>query len=176
MQKLVILLLIFLSRNLLYSQSNWVPQEVGNGISVKLPDKPIYKLQGKAGIYTASTSNNFFMVIVQYDVIPNYSDFVMLSTEKQEELIQVFLDNTIKGVLKSAGYEQLPFQQLSLGSYQGRQTNYPSINPSTGLPTVKFCNLYYASNKVYMFQCMYLKDAGTSSPEKDQFLNSLKTN
>lgn len=159
-----------------FSQSNWITKEIGSKISAKFPSSPTYRLVNKAGTYTCKTENNLLAVIVQYDALPNYSDFVKLSAEEQDKLVEVFLDNTIKGLLKASGSDDTSFTNIQVGEYKGREVSYKSINPVTGDRTMKFCKLLYAFNRVYMFQCMYLNDQGKGKKEKDSFLNSITIN
>lgn len=156
-----------------FAQDNWVVKDLGSGISVRFPNVPTYKLKGNAGVYTSGTSNCLCMAVVQYDALPNYSDFLKLPQKKQDELIEIFLDNAINGALKQSGNQGEPFTIIKIGSHSGRETVCNGINPANGEQTKKFTKILYAFDKLYFFQCMYLKDDVTSLIEKNKYLKSI---
>jgi hypothetical protein len=159
-----------------FSQTDWIKKDLGSKVQVKFPNTPTYKLNGKAGTYTAKTKNNLFIVIVQYDVIPNYSDFLKFSDSQKAKMIDIFLDNAVKGMLTYSGNDNVPFNSIQIGNYKGRETSYNAINPATGENTKYFCKLISAFNKVFTFQCMYLGEDIDCENEKNIFLNSITLN
>jgi hypothetical protein len=158
-------------------QENWVLKELGSGLKVNFPVEPVYELRGdeKAATYRAKTDKNLFLIVVQYGVLPNYAEFVRLSKNEQQKGIEIFLDNAIKGLLTSSGNSNTPFRSSFLGNHPGRETHCSLINPHTGNSTTAYVRMVYAFNKIFLFQCMYLKDAEECKVEKEIFFNSIST-
>jgi len=159
-----------------FSQTDWVKKDLGSKVQVKFPNTPTYKLNGKAGTYTAKTKNNLFIVIVQYDVIPYYSDFLKFSNLQKAKMIDIFLDNAVKGMLTYSGNDEVPFTSIKIGNYAGRETSYNAINPVTGENTKYFCKLISVFNKLVTLQCIYLREDQECETEKNVFLNSITSN
>jgi hypothetical protein len=147
------------------SQSSWVTKELGNNIIISFPNLPTYKLVNKTGIYASKTANTLSFALVQYDVIPNYSEFLKLSSTEQDRLIEVFLDNALEGVLAQSGSGDASNFHIRLDKYKGRETSFHSINPATGELISKHCKILYAYNKLFMFQSMYLSESLQSQEE-----------
>lgn len=157
-----------------YSQSSWVTKQLGNNLSVKFPTSPQYKLVDKTGTYVSKTSNNLFFASVSYDVIPNYSEFVKLPQQQQQDLIEVFLKNTMNGILLQSGISGTTYKSFKVGNLKGLESAYSSINPASGEPVMKYCKIVYAFNKLFMFQTMNLDDLESDSNERNIFFNSIK--
>lgn len=156
-----------------FCQSDWHTKVIENNISVKLPDNSTYKLNGKSGVYAAKTSNNMYFVIVQYDVLPRYSDFVQLPESSQIQAIKVFMDNAIKGALKASGNEGASYWTITLKDLPGREATYYGTDPGTGNRGKKITKMYYAYNKVITFSTMALNNSDAALKESNYFFNSI---
>lgn len=159
-----------------YSQSSWETKQLGNNLSVKFPTSPQYKLVDKTGTYISKTSQSLFLVAVQYDVLPYYTEFLKIPKNQQQELIGAFLNNAMKGILLQAGDEYAKSHSIQIGSYEGRESSFKTINPINGEEEVKFCKIVYAFNKLYIFQVMNLLEPEGNSNERNIFFNSIKVN
>lgn len=159
-----------------FGQGDWIKKEVGNKVYVSFPTSPTFKFTNKAGTYTSKTANCIFIAIVQHDPFPNYADFVKLPVENQKKLIELFLDNAIKGMLIQSANEGTPFKNINIGKYSGREASFSSINPVTGNRTTKYVRLFYALNVVYAFQSFATEDGKSCVDEKNTFLNSITAN
>ena len=159
-----------------FGQTNWVKKDLGNNIYANFPTSPTYKLVNKAGTYSSKTDSCIFIAIIQYDVIPNYPEFVKLPADNQKKLIEILLDNTINGMFIQSANEGTPFQKISVGKYSGRQASFSAINPITGNNTTKYVKLFYALAKIYAFQCFAIKDNVTCIAEKNSFFKSISAN
>lgn len=177
MKKICFSICLMLSTILSYAQSDWISKSVGSGITISFPNQPTYKLAGKAGTYTSKTTSSIIILIVQYDVLPHYSEFVKLPKTQQEQLIEVFLDNTIKGVITAGtGSNDIPYKSVNIGRYKGRETTFRTVNPANGEDINTYYKLLYAFNKVYLLQCMSLSESPVSISERKKFFNSISTN
>jgi len=175
MKKSILIILLFIVSVYSFSQSDAIVKQLGSGITVRFPNNPTYQEKDKAGVYITATENNMFTVIVKYDVLPYYSEFLKLSEKDQEKGIDVFLDNAIKGILKASGNENSPHNKIQVGNHKGRETSYAAINPITGEIAMHYVKMLYCYNKLYLFQCMQLEDNSTSVSERKIFLNSIST-
>ena len=159
-----------------FGQNDWIKKEIGNNVFVSFPNSPTFKFTNKAGTYTSKTDNCIFVAIAQQDPFPNYSDFVKLPVENQKKLIEMFLDNAIKGMLTQSANDGTPFKNITIGKYPGREASYSAINPVTGNRTTKYVRLFYALNVVYAFQSFSTQDGKSCTDEKNTFLNSITAN
>lgn len=175
LKPLIFLCLLAVQLNAL-SQNDWVTKDLGSGISVKFPSDPVYKLTDKTGGYTSKTTKNLFIALVQYDALPHYTEFLKLPDEQKERLINIFLDNTVKGIVMVDGVDNVPSIALKLGNFPGRQFECDGINPVTGNSTKKFYKLFLVFNKAYVFQCMCSATANDCIKEKNNYLNSITSN
>lgn len=174
MKKSVFVLLLFLSTfKFCEAQTTWINKEVGIGLYVQFPTEPTYKTQDKSGIYTSKTTNCIFMVVVTYDAIPRYADFLKLSSKNQNQIIDVYLDGVIKGKLRYTNNPESPGRTIKIGKYDGREISYSAINPITGEIGKRFSKILLINNKIYSFECWYLTDLYSSENEKDLFFNSI---
>lgn len=159
-----------------FGQNDWVKKEIGNKVFVSFPNSPTFKFTNKAGTYTSKTENCIFIAIAQQDPFPNYADFVKLPADNQKKLIELFLDNAIKGMLIQSANEGTPYKNIIIGKYSGREASFSAINPVTGNRTTKCVRLFYALNVVYAFQSFATQDGKSCTDEKNTFLNSITAN
>jgi hypothetical protein len=176
--KQILIALIFSTLNIsIYSQQ--VKKEVENGIYVDFPNNPKYSVTQEAGTYTARTENALYTVVIQYNMIPNYHQFVLEEqswTEKEKKQVRdVLLDNVIKGVLAYTGATGNPIE-IKIGSYYGRKISYSTINPATGEKGERFSVVLSVRNRLIFFDCTLLKESPESIRGKDSFINSIKSN
>jgi hypothetical protein len=170
------LLIILVAGKMSFAQTDWTNKQVGDKLFVQFPAEPTYKLQDKSGIYTVKTINCVFMVIVSYDVIPHYAEFLKLSRSNQINVINHFLNGVINGKLNYSNNQGLTATPIKVGQYYGREVSYNAINPITGEIGKRFSKVFLANNKVYSFECWYITSPEVCKNDKNQFLNSITIN
>ena len=142
----IFLLLLLFTINI-YSQESWIDKEVGSNIFVKFPTLPVYKLQEKSAFYTSKTENCLFMVMIQFSVVPYFSEFVKLPLTQRVMIINHLLDNYIKGRNLMANKE-LATKEIKLGSFIGREITYSAVNPATGEVGQRFSKTFVVNDKI----------------------------
>lgn len=164
--KLLFSLLFMAFYGTAFGQTDWVKKEIGNKIYVSFPTSSKFDFVNKTGVYTSKTDNCIFMALAQQGVIPDYNEFVKLSAANQNEVIELFLDNAIKGMLIQSENEGTPFKNIKIGKYSGREVSYSALNPVTGYRTTKYVQLFFALNYLYAFQTFATKDGVSCINEK----------
>lgn len=168
-----LLILFFVS--LLNAQ---IQKEVDDGIFVKFPGSPKYKITTAASTYVGKTENCLFMVIIQRNAIPNYVEYVKAKqkwTDAEIENVESsFLDNAVKGKLEYSGSKGT-VSRIKMGKYRGRKVDYSAINPTTGERGKRFTKCFLVRDKAISFEVWFLNDNLTATHEKDEFLSSIQT-
>ena len=177
MKKIILAFILTLLGICAYSQDNWINKEVGNNIFVKFPSSPnyTYKSQEKSGIFGAKTENCLFMAMIQFGIIPYYSEFIKLQVSDQGKVLNQLLDNYIKGRSLMTNKEILS-KSIKLGTFTGRELTYGAVNPVTGEVGQRFSKVFVVNDKIYSFECWYLNNSTQSENEKNMFLNSIMNN
>lgn len=174
MNKVIIILLIgSLFPMLVFSQ---VEKEVDNGIFVTFPTTPEYSINQNNSTYVAKTSNCFFMVLLQRNIIPNYNQYVLARKNwTKAEIKKVessFLDNAVKGKLDYTGNTGI-VSEIIIGKYRGRKIEYSAINPATGERGKRFSIMLLVRDKLINFDCWLLNNTSNSTEQKDEFFRSI---
>lgn len=167
-----IVLLIYQSG---FTQDKWVSKDLDSIITIQLPENTVYSVKDELGTYTSTTSSCIFFTTVQCSTNPNYAEFIKLPQEKQDDLIEELLDKTMNGAVMRSGNENIPSGKIHVGKYSGREAAWNTQNPVKGGSSYKFTQILYTPNKLYYFQCMYLKGDAKSQTEKNRYFESIKT-
>ncbi|MEI8203362.1 MAG: hypothetical protein WCH34_10150 [Bacteroidota bacterium] len=171
----IILALLFLTFSI--QAQTWQKKNVGNNVYVSFPSEVKYDMKssnGKnVGQYISKTDYCLFMVMVLYDVIPNYSNFVNLKHTEQAELISILLDNFCKGKLMYSNSHN-EMVKTTINNYLARQLSYTATNPATGEAGKRFSKSFVVANKLFSVECWYLSDSSTSNLEMVDFFNSIQ--
>lgn len=153
-------------------------KEVENGIFVTFPTTVEYQANTQITTYTGKTENCLFMSMVLRNQIPNYAQYVKAKKKwTNTEIITVedsFLDNAVKGKLDYTGNKGV-VKKIKIGKFSGREVEYSAINPATGERGKRFTIILLIRDRFVNFECWYLKNNEISKIEKDNFLNSIKT-
>jgi hypothetical protein len=156
---------------------NWQRKEVGNNVSVSFPTEVKYEMKssnGKnVGQYASKTDNCLFMVLVMYDMIPDYPNFVNLNKSDQNNFITILLDNFCKGKLMYSNSHS-EVAKTTINNHLARQLSYTATNPATGELGKRFSKSFVVANKLFSFECWYLSDSSTSNLEMVDFYNSIQ--
>ena len=154
-----------------------IKREVDDGIFVTFPSAPEYKITTAASTYVVKSKNCLFMVIIQRNAIPNYTEYVKAKQKwtnaEIEKIENLFLDNAAKGKLDYSGNKG-NVSTIKIDKYSGRKIDYSAINPSTGDRGKRYTKLFLIRDKAVCFEVWFLKDNQTAAQEKDQFLNSIQ--
>ena len=155
----------------------WQKKNVGNNVYVSFPAEVKYEMKSSNGKnvaqYASKTDNCLFMVMVLYDVIPNYSNFVNMKQSDQNEIISIYLDNYCKGKLMYNNSQAVTKKSI-VNIYQARQLSYSAINPVSGETGKRFSKSIVVANKLFSFECWYLNENPNSQNEKADFFNSIE--
>lgn len=170
------IILMTLSTMMVFGQ---VTKEVENGLFVTFPSTPEYQVNMQTASYIDKSTNCFFIVLVQRNVIPYYDKYVLAKKKwTQSEVKKVedaLLDNAAKATLDYTGNKGT-IAEIKIGLYSGRKIEYSAINLATGERGKRFSIMLLVRNRLVNFKCWYLKDNTIAKAEKDSFLNSIKTN
>ena len=154
----------------------WQQKNVGNNVFVSFPSEVKYEMKssnGKnVGQYATKTNNCLFMVLVLYDMIPDYPNFVNLTKSDKYNLITILLDNFCKGKLMYSNSHS-EVVKTTINNYQARQLSYTATNPATGELGKRFSKSFVVANKLFAVECWYLNDNQNSRNEKLKFYNSI---
>lgn len=169
---IIVLLLIVFS----IQAQTWQQKNVGNNVYVSFPAEVKYEMKssnGKnVGQYTSKTDNCLFMVLVMYDVIPDYPNFVNMKQSNQNELISILLDNFCKGKLMYSNSHN-EMVKTTINNYLARQLSYTATNPATGELGKRFSKSFVVANKLFAVECWFLSDNDVCRKEKNEFFNSI---
>lgn len=153
-------------------------KEIDNGLFVTFPSEPDYKTTNSASTFVTKTENCIFMVLIQRNAIPNYSEYVKAKQKwSASEIAKVensFLDNAVKGKLDYTGNSG-NVRSIKIGKFSGRDISYSAINPATGERGMRYTKLFLVRDKAISFEVWYLNDTKTAKLERESFLNSIKT-
>lgn len=153
-------------------------KEVENGIFVTFPTNVEYQANLNATTYIGKTENCFFMSIVLRNQIPNYAQYIQAKKKwTNSEIKKVedsFLDNAIKGKFDYTGNNGT-VKEIQVGEFNGRKVEYSAVNPAIGKRGKRFTIMLLVRDRFVSFECWYLKDNTISKIEKDDFLNSIKS-
>lgn len=155
-----------------------IQKEVDNGIFVNFPNSPTYKTVQNTSTLISKTENSLTMVIVQRNVIPDYSNYLIAekkwSESERKKVVDSFLDNVVKGKLDYTGNTG-NVSEMKIGKYYGRLLSYSAINPSTGESNERYSVILFVRDKMLNFECWQLNNNSNFLAEKNKFLNSIKT-
>lgn len=153
-----------------------VEKEVDNGIFVTFPKAPEYSANLSASTYIAKTNNCIYIVLLQRNIIPNYNQYVVARKNWTNAEIKIvedsFLDNAVKGKLDYTGSVGT-VNEITIGRYRGRKTEYSAINPVTGEKGRRFSIVLLVRDKLINFDCWLLNDTTDSITQKNEFFNSI---
>jgi len=176
MKRILILLAVLFLVTSTYGQE--IRKEVENGIFVTFPNVTEYKVTTEASAYSSKTENCFYMVLIQRNAIPNYSEFTKAEknwTEAQKKQVRdKLLDSAVKGHLDYVG-KTGKVTEIKKGNFYGRKVEYSAVNPATGVKGKRYLVMLSVRDKMISFECMLLKDNNNAILEKDKFINSIST-
>ena len=153
-------------------------KEIDNGLFVTFPSEPEYKTTNSASTFVTKTENCLFMVLIQRNVIPKYAEYVKAKQKwSASEIAKVensFLDNAVKGKLDYTGNSG-KVNSIKVGKFSGREISYSAINPASGERGMRYTKLFLVRDKLISFEVWYLNDTENAKQERDNFLNSIRT-
>lgn len=171
----VLLFVILLCSN----AQNWKRKNVGNNVSASFPCDVSYELKNndgkQIGTYICRTQDCAFMVMVFYDMIPNYPNFVNWKKEEQNSIVKILLDNVAKGKLMYSN-SKTNIESYKINGFQARKIAYSGVNPATGDVGKRYSTMILVNNKVFTFDCWYLSSEPKCNTEKETFFNSIRIN
>ena len=153
-----------------------IEREVENGIFLTFPKTPKYETTTDVSSYEAVTENCYYMVLIQRNAIPYYTEFVETEkswTETQKKQFRdVLLDNAVKGRFEYFGNTGT-VTEIKKGSFYGRKVEYSAVNPATGESGKRYLVMLSVRDKLINFECVLLQDNNYAVLEKDKFINSI---
>ena len=153
-----------------------IKKEVENGIFVTFPSTPKYQTTAEASSYEVKTENCYYMVLIQRNAIPNYTEFVKAEntwTEAQKKQFRdALLDNAVKGRLGYTGASG-KVTPIKKGDFHGRKIEYSAINPATGESGKRYLVMLSVRDRLVSFDCIAMQDTNRAIAEIDEFLNSI---
>lgn len=155
-----------------------IQKEVENGIFVSFPNSPTYKAVQNASTFSSKTENSLMMVIIQRNIIPDYSNYALAQKKwtiaERKKVADSFLDNAVKGKLDYTGNTG-NVSEIKIGKYYGRKLSYSAINPTNGERGERYSIILLVRDKLINFECWQLNANSKFITEKNNFLNSIKT-
>lgn len=151
--------------------------ELEKGVYVTFPEEPERILYEDESLqYRLSTDDYVLSVVINKNVMPNYSKYEDLKKNKRVSPAQIeefegdFIDGYIQYLFET-NHEKSNFK---LGNYFGRNIKTETIFPEIEVPAKRFLKMVLINNTLITLDAGYLYESEATNQVKEKFLNSLR--
>ena len=151
--------------------------EIEKGVYVTFPQEPERILyEDESEQYRLSTDDYILSIVINKNVMPNYSKYEDLKKSKRVSPAQIeeFEGDFIDGYIVYLFGENHKKSNFKLGKYFGRNIKTKTTYPEIEVPAKRFLKMVLINNTMITLDAGYLYESELTNQIIDEFLNSLR--
>ncbi|WP_345954239.1 hypothetical protein [Mucilaginibacter sp. PAMB04168] len=165
-----IMILVIITNCWRGSVDSWKRLVINDEVSVEFPKLPVRKEFEDKEMYFYKSLKYAIMVGISKTHFIDYRS--KQNIYDKTKVVDLFLDDVVKGKISSGNYTSISVKTLKLGKYIGREVTYSSSTKGINYNQKRFAVFFVINDNLYAFEFWNLQNT-ENAIDKAHFYNSI---